>query len=244
MKTVLSIPRKERSLIEKYYNPLIQKLNKYEVIVTETVNEKRIYFSFSYASVNKVSVIKILRAFLCAVYCVSYKRKFIEEGLSDIPLPIEKKEVLLQTLVCFNREEEFVLVGRGIDLSARFAIDGHYNFKMSMIKDSWEESIVVTHNNCDLLMEDRSFNLLLRFLLSTVEPKSETVTIEEDGERLSLLAESGKVTVTNEKDALLALIDIAPVEVYYPQEPQSNRLFCRLREIFEVKDGNNGYSFV
>ncbi len=244
MKTTISILKTERNLLDKFYDSLVLKLSKYTVDITEERSDKRAYMNFNYSRENSVAVLKIIKAFLCAVYCVAYKRRYIAKGLANCEIPSDKREVLIQTLVSFNREEEFALVGKDIEVGKRFAVDGYYNFKMDKVKSNWNESIKVTKSNSDLLDDDASFNLLLRFLLSTVEPKSESVVIKEEEGGYLLFTANKKVLATNEEELMLALVDIAPIEVCFTQTPKCCETFCQLSEIFEVKNENTGYCFV
>ena len=195
---------------------------------------------------KKESVVKEIKSLLSDVYCNELKRSYF---LSRLRLPMLKglsKEILIRTLIAFDRERDAELVESRIRLEKVFSVDGFYYFRLRELNDRWREIAELTEANVMLLYDESALNLLLKFLLSAVAPKYDTVRILQKAG--GYLIKASYVPVVPDKlltagELLLSLVDIAPMEIVLENKITDCSLLMKLSDIFDVKDANNTLSF-
>lgn len=209
--------------------------------VSEEYGQKVYKISCDVKNVKRVK--RAIVNFLLEIYCVEKKREYLYEKL-DFSLSDENLRVLIETLVAFDRESDVKYVKRVLKLSEDFSVDGFFNFRLKELLTRWEGVVQITKENSVLLSDDDSFNLLLRFLLSTVKPKHDKVEIRERDNGYEVIAgqESERI-ILSESELMLKLVDIAPVEVTCAKKLRNGELFCKLCDIFDVVGHNGVYGF-
>ena len=194
---------------------------------------------------EKAQVVKLIKEFLGEIYCLDLKRKYLLDRLHLPMLQNLSKEILIRTLIVFDRERDAELVSESVRLESEFSIDGFYYFRLKELNERWSEIAKLTEDNVALLYDESALNLLLKFLLSAVAPKSETVRIlEKNGRYIMKVSDAplaGKSLSSGE--LMLELIDIAPMEIVFENKITDGKLLLRLSNIFDVKDANNTLSF-
>ena len=178
---------------------------------------------------------------LVDMYGVVGKFDFIKRNLS-IGLSQMNYELLLHTLVAFDRENERKLLNKIIHVENGMTIDGVFNFKLGELKERWLEICNLTRNNGAYLYDDETYNELLRFLISAVNPKINRLTVcESDGKyRLtgSLKNSVLDLDIISSADLMYCLIDLAPLELIIDGRITNRELSKRLVGIFDAKTTN------
>lgn len=211
-------------------------------------------YTYEYAYGRKVMTVTYPRAarteaeravkrFLSDIFCRSVKRDYLVSRLKLPMLGENSREILLRTLIAFDRDRDAELVRRKLKLSSEISIDGFYRFRLSELDARWLEIARLTEENVALLYDEGALDLLLKFLLSAVEPRSETVSVSET-ERGYLLVEPGEPDrLLCRKELIPALVDIAPMEIVLENGITDRALGVRISSIFDVKGANNTLIF-
>ena len=161
-------------------------------------------------------MLAVVKECLVDMYGVVCKFDFIKRNLS-INLPQMNYELLLHTLVAFDRENERKLLNKTVRVEDGMTIDGIFNFRLGELKERWLEICNLTRNNGAYLYDDETYNELLRFLISAVNPKINKLTVcEKEGKyRLtgSLKNSVLDLDVGNSSELMYCLVDLAPLEL-------------------------------
>ena len=154
-------------------------------------------------------------------------------------LPPARYELLLRTLVAFDRENEHKLLNKLVKIEDGMTIDGVFNFKMGELKERWLEICKLTKSNGAYLYDNATYNELLRFLISAVDPKINKLTVyETDGKyRLTGALKKGVLDLNagDSMELMYYLIDLAPLELIIDGGITNRELSDRLIGIFDAK---------
>lgn len=203
---------------------------------------RRIYCGFGCEPENKAEMLSSIKDCIIEMYAVVTKFDFIKRNLSINLSPL-RYEILLRTLVAFDRENEHQLLASAVDIRDGMTLDGVFNFKLAELRDRWSEICKLTKNNGAYLYDDATYNELLRFLISAVNPKVNKLTIcEKDGKyRLTGSMHNNKLDLRagDSTELMYYLIDLAPLELIIEGRISNSELFSRLIGIFDAKTNDN-----
>ena len=181
---------------------------------------------------------------IAAFYLHGIKRCVFEPLVASIGLPYVEKEMLTRTLVAFDRERDELLVRSKLRESTAdvFSLDGFYNFRLRELKKRWMNLADTVRMNAPLIRDPESFNVVLRFLLSTVTPKKEKVSVVSRGDGYVFSDSCDRVLGGDE--LIFELIDVAPMSVNVSGKIADERVNERLHGIFDVIcDGSRTYFY-
>lgn len=199
---------------------------------------RRLYCSFGCESENRSRMLSAIKDCLIEMYAVYAKFDFIKNNLF-LELPSLRYEILLRTLVAFDRENEHKLLDKLLFVSDDMALDGFFNFKLNELKERWLEICRLTKSNGAYLYDDETYNELLRFLISAVNPKINKLTVSEtDGNyRLMGALNTGtlELNACDSMQLMYYLIDLAPLELVIEGGISNSELMQRLVGIFDAK---------
>ena len=206
------------------------------------VSGKRLYCGFGCELENKAEMLSSIKDCIIEMYAVVTKFDYIKRNLSISLSPL-RYEILLRTLVAFDRENEHRLLSDAVDIKDGMTLDGVFDFKLSELRDRWSEICKLTKNNGAYLHDDETYNELLRFLISAVNPKVNKLTVcEKDGKyRLTGNLRNSKLDLHagNSTELMYYLIDLAPLELVIDGRISNGELFSRLTGIFDAKTNDN-----
>lgn len=199
---------------------------------------RRLYCSFGCEAHMRSQMIAAVKDYIIEIFGVACKFDYIKRNLT-LDLPKLNYEVLLHTLVAFDRENEHKMLNKIIHVEDGMTLDGVYNFKLGELKERWKEICDLTRSNGAYLYDDETYNELLRFLISAINPKINKLTIcEKDGKyRLtgSLKNRSLDIFVGSGAELMYYVIDLAPLELVIDGIITNSELYKKLDGIFDVK---------
>lgn len=199
---------------------------------------RRVYCSFGCELPNKANMLGAIKEGLVETFGVVCKFDFIKRNLL-LGLPQTNYQLLLHTLVAFDRENEHKLLSDIISIEDNMTLDGIFNFKLGELKKRWIEICNLTRNNGEYLYDDDTYNELLRFLISAVNPKINKLTVKEEGGSYSLKGALKNsvlnIDVINGVELMYYLIDLAPLELVIDGNITDGELYGRLVGIFDAK---------
>lgn len=193
---------------------------------------------------SEETAVAALTDFLTDFYCVNAKRGYLADKIKLPMISDLSKDALIHTLIAFDRDRDEETVRDELSLSKSFSVDGFYNFRLRTIERRWNEIIGLTFENFALMYDENALDLLIRFLLSTVAPRFDTVSLCENNGLYEIETSSGENIVAGDaKKLLTALIDIAPMEIILRGELPDSTLEKRIADMFEVKGERKCLSF-
>lgn len=199
---------------------------------------RRLYCAFGCEQENRVRMLAAVKECLIEMYAVVVKFDYIKRNL-PLCLPAFRYELLLHTLVAFDRENERKLLAKTVRVQNDMALDGVFNFRLDELKKRWQEICELTKSNGMYLHNDETYNELLRFLISAVNPKINKLTVKEsDGKyRLTGNYKDSRLDLNAKTSAELMyyLIDLAPLELVIEGGISNFELNKRLIGIFDAK---------
>lgn len=204
---------------------------------------RRIYCSFGCEPKSKSQMLSAIKEGVVETLGVVGKFEFIKNNLL-LALPEQNYDLLLHTLVAFDRENERKLLNQIVCVEDNMALDGIYNFKLRELKERWLEICNLTRNNGMYLNDDETYNELLRFLISAVNPKINKLTVcENEGKfRLTGRLKNSNINIVakSSSELMYYLVDFAPLELIIDGGLSSSDLTKRLTGIFDAKTSAAG----
>lgn len=201
---------------------------------------RRVYIRFDDAEKLEAA----LTTFLTEFYCVSAKRGYLTNKLR-LPMISElSRDALIHTLIAFDRDRDEESIKDVLRLGENFSIDGFYNFRLRGIERRWNEIIGLTADNFALMYDENALDLLIKFLLSTVAPRYDSILLGEKTGYYEIDTNDGEKFIADNAGELLAtLIDIAPMEIILRGELSDNTLEKRIIDMFDVSGERNSLAF-
>ena len=222
--------------MERYMKPRLQKAGG---IIAVFAEHGRISLSVAGENSNRQALGELTKAAVIEVFTTVVKMRYIAARLKRNNLSDKTYRLLLHTLVAFDRECEYELLGKIFGFGSELNLDGWYYFRIGELKKRWDEVSALTSENSLYLNNESNLNELLRFLISAVNPKIMRLEIAETPEGYTMRGEPDKGLLdmrglTNEQ-LLLYLIDLAPIELVIRGNISDRNLDTRLRELFDAK---------
>ncbi|MCH5161278.1 MAG: hypothetical protein J1G04_04525 [Clostridiales bacterium] len=214
------------------------KLNSCHAVAALKIHGKRVFCSFGCETENKTKLVAAVRDCIIEMFAVVAKFDFIKQNLS-LAIPPARYDILLHTLVAFDRENEHKLLRKLVRVEDGIALDGFFNFRMGELKERWLEICRLTKSNGSYLRDDDMYNELLRFLISAVNPKVTKLVLRENSGAYSLSGAlkngSLDITAVDASELMYYLIDLAPLELVIDGGITNSELSRRLIGIFDAK---------
>lgn len=202
----------------------------------------RLYCSFGCESATKPRLLCAVKEGLVELFGVVGKFDYVKSNLY-LGLSKMNYELLLHTLVAFDRENEHKLLNKIIKVENNMTLDGVFNFKLRELKDRWAEICALTRSNGAYLYDDETYNELLRFLISAVNPKINKLTVCEEGGRYRLTGSFKNsvidLDIHNSTELMYYLVDLAPLELIIDGGITNRELSERLIGVFDAKQLDN-----
>lgn len=201
----------------------------------------RVYCSFGCEPSSRAQMAGAIKDGLVEMFGVVSKFDFIKRNLT-LGLSPANYEILLHTLVAFDRENEHKLLNKLIHVEDNMTLDGIFNFKLGELKERWLEICSLTRNNGAYLYDDETYIELLRFLISAVNPKINKLTVRETNGSYSISGSLKNsvlnINVPSSSELMYYLIDLAPLELIIDGGITNRELSKRLVGIFDAKTLN------
>ncbi len=214
------------------------KLNNCSAVSALNLTGRRVYCAFGCEPQYRAQLLAAIKECLVEMYAVVTKFDFVKNNLR-ISLPPLSYDILVHTLVAFDRENEHKLLNKILRVEDGMTLDGIFNFKLGELKDRWLEICNLTKNNGAYLHDDDTYNELLRFLISAVNPKINKLTVRESDGNYRLTGAMKNSTFDLKTDSsselMYYLIDLAPLELEIDGGITNRELSQRLVGIFDAK---------
>lgn len=205
-------------------------------------DDARLYVTFACENKDRARLKGAIKSCLLDMYAVAAKLDYIRTHL-NANLKGNDLNVLLHTLVAFDRENERVIIDEAVNIEDGMSIDGIFHFKLKKLRERWDDICKLTNENALYLNDGKTFNELLRFLIGAVNPKLIKLIVAESERGFDIYDEDGfNATAADDLHLMYYLIDLAPLELVIKGGIKDRELLGRLHSMFDAKhnsaDGN------
>lgn len=155
----------------------------------------------------------------CVIKAVTkfYKDKFLTNNLrlpifEDMSLTAFKK-----ALINFDKETDFYIISKNLDLDKNLQLDSFYNFKLKPLRQKWAELITLANENSEYLVSNDAFFDLLHFLIDNLEVCEEEVNVFQDENGYFLSPENSSLASSSltKENLVGSLIELCPKKINF-----------------------------
>ena len=168
-------------------------------------------------------------------YLTDVKGEYLMERVKEYSDNEYLLNVYVRILKEFNRSEEQRMIEDSLVLYQNFALDGFYNFSITGLKRMWHDLVLLTQDNADLIRDESSFRLLLKYMLSCLPSKTEEVSIDFSNKEFSVLSDGKEHMCKTAQEVVYLLIDLAPKKILLTHSAASTELDELIFSIFDAK---------
>ncbi len=177
------------------------------------------------------------------IICEDFKLKYLEENLTLPNLDNVSKNAFMQALLSFDKESDKYIVQRFLVLEKSIDVEAFYHFRLTMLKIKWRELVQIANDNKAYLSSNETLVELLKFLVSNLELKNDTINLMQNDGKVCFYDTNFKLIKQNsitEKDIdstiISSLIALAPkyVNIYCGDDFNRN-LINLLKQIFDKR---------
>lgn len=185
---------------------------------------------------EKTRLTLVIERCVIKVICNFYKEEFLD---SNLHLPFHEKVSLTafkKALINFDKETDFYIISKNLELKHSLYIDSFYNFKLSSLRDKWKELIMLANDNSEFLTGDEAFFDLLKFLIDNLEICENEIFVfeKENGYQIKLGEQDDNYDRLSNEGLVSTLIDLSPKKInLYCEKNESMASF--LSKIFEKR---------
>lgn len=176
----------------------------------------------------------LLKEKVVDMYLTTVKEEYLYHRIKNYSSNKFLLKIYVKILQAFNTSEESAILFDNIELFSNTALDGVYEFKLKKLKDKWNELVGLSIENRDLIQEDCSFTMLLKYMISCLPSKTDKVSIDYDGEKYLLSTELGDRIARSKEEVIYFLIDLAPCKIYLSSTAGETRLDESIFSIFDA----------
>lgn len=193
-------------------------------------NFTNVYFLIATA-VNEVEIKALIANFVCCCIRECLKKDYIIRRLNITCKDEIKKETLVEALVNFDRVSDDAYVKNRIRLSGEFYIYSFYMFKLSELKNKWEQLIKVTNQSDNFLKNENLYLEVIKYLIDGIDMGG-NATIEKI--KNTYVTTTGKSNILckigNKKNLVNFLINYNPKKIIIKSMDKDT--LCFISQIF------------
>lgn len=182
-------------------------------------------------------IIKIIAD--CIIEALGYfcKYKYLSDNLK-LPLDADRYNILLHSLVQFDRSSDEKMLKSCVQISDGMALDGIYNFRLSELKRRWDEIIMLTKENSIYLIDNETYFELINFLFTSIEAKVKNVVLAKRGENYVITNENDSKLLFSSRDVkeiVYKLIDYAPLSIAVNRSFENEKTIELITRLFGMR---------
>lgn len=218
----ISVDSKNFEVARFIYQNLKSQTAEFGSVVTCYEEFERIFVLLACPQEEKARVTNFVERCVIKVICNFYKENFLTENLH---LPLHENMTVTafkKALINFDKETDFYLISKNLDLQKNLYLDSFYFFKLRTLREKWAELVTLANENSDYLVSSDAFFDLLKFLIDNLEIGEEEINVFEDEKGYFIKSEreeDGLKCKDLSKEGLVSsLIEMCPKKI---------NLFCR-----------------
>jgi len=172
-----------------------------------------------------------------------YKYEYLNDNIQVNLISESKKETLVRALTEFDKATDIDLVKKHLVFTNNIIIDSFYYFRLSELKERWQEIALLVNNNLPNLVAGDCLSEMMKFLISAGPIKTNEIYIVSKNDNILLkgreLGEDSIKFNKNSKDIeqklISTLICLSPKRIYMTNEVYNKFKF--LKSIENLFDG-------
>ena len=177
----------------------------------------------------------ILERCIIKVICNFYKEEYLDKNLH---IPSHEKMSLTafkKALINFDKETDFYIISKNLHLDKTLFLDAFYDFRLSALRDKWNELVMLANDNSDYLIGDEAFFDLLKFLIDNLEIGENEISVfeKENGYTIKLPDRSDMFCESLTNEGLIStLIELSPkkINLYCDREDATANFLSKIFE--------------
>lgn len=127
--------------------------------------------------IERFKIHNLIREKIAENILLNYKKDFIVSKLEfDINQNLNM-QVFLKALVVFDSDTDKEIIIERMKFDSNLVVNSFINFKLSFLKRKWRELIALANDNSMYLLNNDSFDELIKFLISNLEYRYHTINI-------------------------------------------------------------------
>lgn len=217
-------------LLKKELNSV---LKKYNALSSNVDTKYRATLSIAFQD-NDNFKLKELEPILCKFFLKHVKKDYLLSKIKKFSSNPFLLNIYVHVLKEFNKTEEERELKSKMVVFNNFALDGFYNFRMNNVKNMWNDLVLLTEDNADLIKEESSFKLLLKYMISCLPSKTEETKIDYKYNKFVIKSGSQTKVVKEKEDVIYSLIDIAPTRIVLTNSAGKTNIDSMIFGIFDA----------
>lgn len=228
----LNLKTENFELAKFLHNNFSSNCKKWNAVVTSVEQNGFISVLIAVENKHKEVLQNYLKNCIVEVICTVFKSSFLDRNLF---LPLQDKlgiNAFKKALLNFDKETDRYLVKRNLTLQNDLFLESFYQFRLSVLKNKWQELVTLANENREYLTSSESFLDLLKFLVDNLEICEEEISIYKDKEENYQILISDKLyqnKVFSEDSLVSSIIDLSPqkINLYCDEDSRAiNLLHC------------------
>jgi hypothetical protein len=186
----ISVSAKNLDIAKFVYQTLKNQTAELGSVVTCYEEFENIYILIACPKEEQSRACVTIERCIVKVVCNFYKERFLAENLH---LPIHEKMSLTafkKALINFDKETDFYLVSKNLQLDKNLHLDSFYFFKLKPLREKWTELVTLANENSEYLTSPDAFFDLLKFLIDNLEVCEDEINVFEDENGYYIKAEN------------------------------------------------------
>ncbi len=155
-----------------------------------------------------------LKWLLCDVFCVEFKKEFLQHNITFITPKNPYFNAFIKVYTYFDLELEYSICYRLIDYASTIVLESYFAFKLNALTQKWQDLCAITNNNSSAFLSSETFLSLLKFLIDNLNYKTDSVVLSVDDNCITYLDKSNnQILVGLDKcdiRVVCTLIDLSP----------------------------------
>ena len=217
------------------YQNLKQMSAEFKIVLTCYEQFDTFYIMLACPIEEKTRFAFVLERCIIKVVCNFYKEEFLNQNLH---LPMHEKMSLTafkKALINFDKETDFYIISKNLNLDKTLYLDAFYDFRLSGLREKWNELIMLANDNSDYLIGDEAFFDLLKFLIDNLEICENEISVfeKENGYSIKLPEKNDTSCESLTKEGLVStLIELSPkkINLYCDRDDATVRFLSKIFE--------------
>ena len=234
----ISVDQNNIQVVNFIFEKLTYFSKQYDYVLTklETLNKTHILVACN--SLEKNRLIFCLQDVIDESICYYIKKDFLLNNLTLRLSDSITRQAFISALLFFDRDTDKYIVNKYLCFDKKIDLYGFFNFKLSSLKQKWQELVSIANENQVYLYSDETFIELIKFLVDNIEIKSDVVNIMSTKESYSVfdskfddILQSNDISDEKLVDMLISLCP-KNINIYCSDKLSANlkNIICKLFE--------------
>lgn len=177
---IFTLPISEKNLLKDMKKVLINELKNTNGIITELEDYENFNLLLAYDDQTKNKVDALIKNELIKYFIYYKKMDYFRRNLKLDNLNPILSELFIRALIRYDQKLDEKEVNYRLELVKKFQnlnLESFFYFHLDKLKNQWEKLIQLTNENKISLIDEKSFEELLGFLIANLEPQINEINV-------------------------------------------------------------------